>query len=558
MFKGIMTALVLFSITCANSAEIDRLAQEYIDYRAAFYPIWATGVGIHDYDSLLTDYSSEAIFQYRNELAILRQDLGDIDTSALGSDEYIDYKLLMSNLDRDEFFLNKYPLHARSAALYVEDITDGLYLLLIDKSRSMEEKAPFLLARIRQIGDFLNQRWDYQYDFAPIFYETAIDMLDGAVSLINETGKILLEAMPDSSRQIARYTRNAARDLQSYKLYCSIEKGDTRGSNIIGKDALNFLLKHIYFLDVNSDSLKTIGWTWYEIANAKMDSLEKVIAGRNEPETKITYRQDLTKQDIIDYYQWEINQEEKFVKDSNLVSIPDDIGACIPVEMPAFMRAIRKGIAYMPPPPFSSDQTGYFYVRPIEDLDSLAKLKYSAIIQNRGFRGSAVHEAYPGHHLQFSIANNNPDPLHKIQVNLMMAEGWALYCEQMATEHGLFPKDELAERWHGVYGGIRFRAVRVIVDCSLADGSMTPDSALAFMNSMLGENTDYFTAEIRRYSEYPTQALSYLTGKLMIMQMLKKARAMEGNSFSLKAFHDKILAEGTIPPTLIAEKLGYK
>ncbi len=288
-----------------------------------------------------------------------------------------------------------------------------------------------------------------------------------------------------------------------------------------------------------------------------MGSLNNIIAAKSQT-GETAFNSSLTKKDILDYYQREINETAKFFKEKDIVTIPDDIGACIPVEMPEFMRAIRKGIAYQPPPPFSSDQTGYFYVRPIDNLDSTAIARYSSMIKNHGFRGSVVHEAYPGHHLQLSLANRNPSLLRRIQDSRVFSEGWALYCEQMAIEQGLYGDDDLDARWRDVYGGIRFRAIRIIVDCCLAEGSMTPDSALTFMNNTLGENTEYFKAEIRRYCANPTQALSYLTGKLIILDMLEKARAKEGNSFSLKQFHDKLLAEGSIPPNLIAEKLGYK
>ena len=558
MFKKVVLFAVLISAICVNAGEVDKLAQEYINTRARFYPIWATGVGINDYDSLLTDYSSEAIFYYRNDMAIFRQKLAAIDTTRLSVDELIDYKLMFANLEYDEFILTRFPLHSLSAALYIEEITDGLYLLLIDKSRSIEEKAPFLLARLKRIGDYTEQRWEYQYEFASIYYETAIEMTDGAIDLINETGKILLEVMPDSSRMISRYMQNAVRDMKSYKMYCQVENGSTIGTHVIGKDNLNFLLKDVYFLNVNSDSLKQIGWQWYKKAESAMDSLQKVMDTKGQLPKPVIFQKELTKQDILDYYQREINETADFFRNKDIVTIPQDIGPCVPMEMPEFMRAIRKGIAYQPPPPFSKDQTGYFYVRPIEDLDSAAIAKYCAMIQQHGFRGSVTHEAYPGHHLQLSIANRNHDPLRKIQSNTMLQEGWALYCEQMATEQGLFADDDLAKRWYGVWGGIRFRAVRIIVDCSLAEGSMTPDSALVFMNTTLGENTEYYKAEIRRYCANPTQALSYLTGKLMIMEMLEKARQKEGKSFSLKEFHNKLLAEGSIPPELIAEKLGYK
>lgn len=562
MFKGLMLAILMAAVSYAGQPEkLNDLSQQYINYRAKFYPIWATGIGIHDYDSLFTDYSAEGIFQYRNNIAIIRHELQDIDSKKLAGDDLINYKLLTSNIEEDEFFLTTFPLHERSAALYIQEPLDGIYYLLIDNTRTIKEKAPFIMARIKKLGDFIEQRWVYQYHFAPIYYQTASEMVDGGISLVEEASKLVINAVSaDSARYMARYMQNAIGDLKSFKTFCDIENENIIGTNVIGKENLNYLLKHIYFIDIDSDSLKKIGWEWYRLSNAKMDSLQEMIDSRqaeNEPPAEVNWS--LTKNDIMNYYQWEINETAGFFRDHNIVTIPDYIGLCVPVEMPAFMRALHKGIAYQPPPPLSTDKTGYFYVRPIPDLDSAAIVNYNNIIKTRGFEGSAVHEAIPGHHLQISIANHNSSALRKIQENTMMSEGWALYCEQMAIEQGLYDNDkDLLKRWQGTWGGIRFRAVRIIVDCSLAEGSMTPDSALVFMNAMLGDNTNYYKSEIARYCAKPTVALSYLTGKLIILDMLDKARQKEGKSFSLKNFHDRILAEGTIPPILIAEKLGYK
>jgi uncharacterized protein (DUF885 family) len=77
------------------------------------------------------------------------------------------------------------------------------------------------------------------------------------------------------------------------------------------------------------------------------------------------------------------------------------------------------------------------------------------------------------------------------------------------------------------------------------------------MNQKLGENTYYFKAEIRRYCAYPTQALSYLTGKTLILRMRDRAKAEEGENFSLLRFHDRLLSEGSISPVLIAQKYGW-
>jgi len=558
VFKKLLISLMLISSSFAGvSEDLEKLGDEYINYRSRFFPVWATSVGIFDYDSLLTDYSSESVFAYRNNISKILQKLRQIDLESLTIDDYIDCRLLISNIQYDGFILGRFPYYEHSAALYVGETLNSLYYILIDNSRTMEEKGPFLLARLRQIPDFLDQRWEYVSQMDKIFFETAIEMAKDGPQLIEEAAQLLYKAMPDSTRRIARCTREAVSTLNNCKILFEIDKDDANENHFVGKQQLNYLLRNIYFLDVNSDSLKKIGWHWYNKTNSAMDSLQQIIDAKETDTGNSKLDTDLlTKDDIFQYYQWEIEQTADFLAENDIVTIPENIGECIPVEMPGFMQAMHRGIAYQPPAPFSSDQTGYFYVRPIPPLDSISTAKYNSMIKNRGFRGSVVHEAYPGHHLQLSIANRQPNPIRQIQQNIMMVEGWALYCEQMATEQGLFD-DDLDRRWMGVLGGIRFRAVRIIVDCSLADGSMMPDSALVFMNNMLGENTDYFTAEIRRYCSYPTTALSYLTGKLLILEMLEKARAEEGKSFSLIKFHDKLLAEGSIPLPLISKKLGY-
>ena len=557
--KLFLTLAIISSAYAGQSDELAKLGQDYIDCKSRFSPVWATGMGIFDYDSLLTDYSSESIFDYRNKISIVMQKLRQMKTKKLNPDDYIDYQLLVSNIKYDEFILAKFPIHEHSPALYLEDALNSLYYILLDNSRTIEEKAPFLLARMRAIPEFLEQKWVYQSYMDKIFYEIAIDIAADGPKLIEETAQLLYEAIPDSARRIARYKTGAAAAIKNYGIFCKVEIKEANESHFIGKDQLDYLLKNIYFLDINSDSLITLGWHWYNKADAAMDSIQKVINSK-QPDI-INIKPDpspLTKEDILQYYQREIDQTADFLRQHDIVTIPDDIGRCIPVEMPGFMLAAHRGIAYQSPPPFSSDQTGHFYVRPIPALDSATTTQYKNMIQNHGFKGSVVHEAYPGHHLQLSLANRHPSSIRRIQGNTMMAEGWALYCEQMATEQGLFDDDDLDQRWLSVYGGIRYRAARIIIDCSLADSSMTPDSALVFMNNMLGENTYYFKAEIRRYCAHPTQALSYLTGKLLILEMLEKTRKKEGKSFSLKRFHDSMLAEGTIPLPLIVEKLGYK
>lgn len=549
--------VILVGVAAAGDSRLDRLASEYLNAKSRFYPVWATNLGIHDYDTLLPDYSIQAVYGYRNRLSLFESKLREIDTMKLSMDDYIDYKVFKSNLAADNFWLTRFPLHEISPALYIDDALNSLYYLMLDQALADTARASALLSRLQKIPDFLNKSWNIQFNQAKIFYETAIETAENSEPLINEIENYLKATFPDSSVRIAQICGLAKVTIRNYALTCKIEAPDAPGTFSLGKANFNYLLKNVHLLDIDSDSLKKIGWHWYEISDKAMDSLRSIVESlppvpKFSPPNPDTFDID----DIFAYYRWEIDQTARFFSEKGLVTIPQNVGPCIPVPTPAFMQATTRGIAYEPAPVFSSDPTGRFYVRPIPPLDSLLKQKYYSDIINRTFRGSVVHEAFPGHHLQLGIARNHSSLIRKISQNTMFCEGWALYCEQMATEQGLYSENELTRRWLGVWGGIRFRAVRIIVDCGLHDGSLSPDSALALMNNLLGENTDYFVAEIRRYCANPTVASSYLIGKLQILDMIESQKKRLGKSFSLRRFHDALLSEGTIPPSLIAKKLA--
>ncbi|MCK4372009.1 MAG: DUF885 family protein, partial [candidate division Zixibacteria bacterium] len=194
-----------------------------------------------------------------------------------------------------------------------------------------------------------------------------------------------------------------------------------------------------------------------------------------------------------------------------------------------------------------------------EDLDRQqleARFRY---IHRRGFRGSVVHEAYPGHHLQMQLAGRHPDPVRRWASSYMMIEGWALYCEEAVYHHGLYGEED-AVRWLGVLGGIRFRAMRIVADVMLHTGQFTyeecVDWAIDALDITSESSKDYIRREIRRYTFQPTYQMSYLMGKREIMRLRDAAKARDGDAFDQKAFHDVLLAEGSIPPTLMWRVLG--
>jgi uncharacterized protein (DUF885 family) len=224
------------------------------------------------------------------------------------------------------------------------------------------------------------------------------------------------------------------------------------------------------------------------------------------------------------------------------------------VETPVFLRRVIPGPAMEGPAPLDEKQTGVMYIPPLpEKFDSAQRRQYYNTGRRHGYRGGIVHEGFPGHHFQLSIANHNQSFIRRLQFNTCLIEGWALYCEQMVVEQGLYPRDSFPDlRW---LGGVWFRAARIIVDAKLHTGRMSYDDAWRFMVEKCWPDTAFFQAEVRRYCLSPSQPMSYLVGKTQLLALRDEYRKRMGDRFTLRDFHDRLLAEGSIPVSLIRRKL---
>ena len=167
---------------------------------------------------------------------------------------------------------------------------------------------------------------------------------------------------------------------------------------------------------------------------------------------------------------------------------------------------------------------------------------------------TAFHETIPGHHLQVAIAVERTEihPLGRYIFNSGYVEGWALYAEQLADEMKLF-SGELDRL--GMFGSQNWRAVRLVVDSGMHSFGWTRQQAIDYMMAHTTANATDATSEIDRYIIWPGQATAYMLGRLEILAAREEARAAAGNTFDIKAFHDRVLEDGSVPLTFLREKI---
>jgi uncharacterized protein (DUF885 family) len=171
-----------------------------------------------------------------------------------------------------------------------------------------------------------------------------------------------------------------------------------------------------------------------------------------------------------------------------------------------------------------------------------------------GMESLFLHEAIPGHHYQISLQQEN-ETLPKFRRFAWYGaygEGWALYCESLGKELGLYTDPY---QYLGALGDEMHRAIRLVVDPAIHVMGMSRDEAIQYMMDNEQIDLQGATAEIERYMAIPGQALSYKVGSLKIRELREKYAAELGDKFSLAAFHDEFLKDGGLPLKVIEAKM---
>lgn len=193
-------------------------------------------------------------------------------------------------------------------------------------------------------------------------------------------------------------------------------------------------------------------------------------------------------------------------------------------------------LAYYQQPPFDGSKPGVFFVN-LRDVDEHRRFR---------MRTLTYHEAVPGHHFQIAIAQELEDVpfFRRIVPFTAYIEGWALYAETVAAEHGFLddPFDRL-----GYLIDQQLRAVRLVVDTGIHSKRWTRDEAIQYMVENTGMPESEVVAEVERYIVLPGQACAYKVGQLKILELRERAQEELGTDFDLSEFHNVVLKNGAVP-----------
>ncbi|MBY0472465.1 DUF885 domain-containing protein [bacterium] len=540
----------------AASPEFSKAVDTFYDKYFEDSPSFATNSGIHKHDSKLEDFSAEG---QAKTIGFLEKSLAQfqgLSTEKMTGDQKIDREVLLGFIQSKLFELKTIRNWERNPDLYSSFLSSVAFTLVSRNFSTPAARLKSLVAREKLMPQVLQAGRKNLKNPPEVFTKVALEQLPGTISFYEKEVPAAFASVKDAKLQAEFKKTNAAviAELKAYGEFLEKEllpksKGDFR----IG--AKNYSLKLLYDERVSTplDQLLEIGKKNIKQNQDEFKALAKKISPDKTPEKVL---EDLTKNHTTgDKLLGEVRQSlsglRNFVLKNKIASIPGDSVLRVE-ETPPFMRALSMASMDIPGPYEKESKEAFFNVTlPEKDWDQKRIDEHLEGFHRGTLIATAIHEAYPGHFVQF-VWKQVPKmtKVRKLVDCGSNSEGWAHYTEQMILDEG-YGKGDPALRLGQLQDAL-LRNARYIVGIQMHTGKMSYDEAIDYFVKEGFQSRANAEREVKRGTSDPTY-LVYTLGKLEIFKLREDYQKKLGKAFTLKKFHDEFLGYGTIPLSLIRQ-----
>ena len=556
--------------------KLNNYFHDYLETQFRHQPLEATQLGDHRFDSLLDDLSREALAVRRaRDVEALEALPRQIDYAQLSRSSQIDYEIFRHDLTRSIWEAENLHPFEDDPRVYGSYISDSVYSLLTQSTLPKETNIANCLARMEQIPRVVAAAKDNLRHPARPLLETAIRQNQGSIAFYEKdifeyAGKTpRLAALKASAQRVAACLKEYQGFLEKDLLPRAT--GDWR----LGRD--KFCRKFELDMDANLTADQVLAEAQAEFDRVQRDMY--VVArqlwsafypGRALPPDDAAGRRE-TIQRVLDRIGEDhggpetltrdvrkaVTQIKRFISERDLLRLPEP-DSCRVVEMPEFQRG--NSTAYMnSPPPLDPKALGYYAVSPPPKDWSAQRVKSYLEEYNRYMlQILTIHEAYPGHYVQFEYSNRNPSSIRRVLQSGVFIEGWAVYTEQTMLDEG-YGRGDLALRLTQLKFYLRAIA-NTILDHQMHCAEMTDDEALRFLTEQAYQSEGEARMKIIRAKQSAVQLSTYFVGRMAHYRLRQAVERELGAEFNLGRYHEAVLAHGPVPvkylPELVRARLS--
>jgi uncharacterized protein (DUF885 family) len=553
--------------TNGSTTTWDALVEDYFDQGYfRFRPSDATLDGFHRYDSQLGPYSRsgiteeiETLHQYENRFAA-------VDPRTLNSLAAVDRELILSDIRNRLLTLEMIRPWQNNPDSYSSGITISAFVIMERHFAPTNERLASLIAREKQMPEALAAARKDLENPPRIYTEIALEQLPGMISMFEKDVPAAFADATDPAlkRQFGESNKAVVTALNDYQVWLKSDvlarsKGDFRTGNDI------FTKKLLYedMVDIPLDRLLEIGTADLRKNQAEFARVARQIDANKTPRQVLQELADdhPSPSQLLQSFRDTFDSLISFIRAKQIVTIPSDVRPIVR-DTPPYKRATSTASMDTPGPLETNSKEAFFNVTLPGPHDSPEEIKGRMEDFNRGtITSTSVHEAYPGHYMQFLFLAQIPTEARKILWTPTTGEGWAHYCEQMMLDegygqpgYGAFDAREAALIRLGQLEDALLRDARFIVGIQMHTGKMSFDQAVDFFVKEGYQTHEIGLVETKRGTSDPTY-LYYTLGKLEILKLRSDVQRKQGTKFSLQKFHDDFLRQGFAPIKIIRQSM---
>ena len=555
------------SALASEDVAFQALADEFITGYLAWRPQQGTSLGLHEYDGRMTDLSRAS---WERELERLKQfdrRLDGIRYGRLSERGRYDFRLLRAGLRRELLKLDERKVYTQNPMAYAGALNVNIYIKRDFAPRA--QRVASLTTILEQApAHFAAARENLSPELAKPLVETAIEVAQGSAEFLRKDLNEALKDFQDEPHR-ARFlaaNQRAMAELNDFVKWLKAERlPRAHASYALGRHRYSRMLREGELIDLPPDEILAIG-----LRELKREQQVFAEAARaidpSRPAIEVfreIQRDHPTEDSLLPETRKNLEAIRQFLIDRQVVTIPSEVRPRVE-ETPQFDRATS--FASMDTPgPFESKATeAYYYVTPVEkEWSPRQKEEWLTAFNYYTTDVVSIHEAYPGHYLQFLCLNaSSANRLEKIFDSYAFVEGWAHYTEQMILDLGFgvnMPSrttqpDALKKAKYRLAQSDEalLRLCRLCVSIRMHCQGMTVDEATRFFQ----ENCYYEEKPAHQEAvrgTFDPEYLYYTVGKMQILKLRRDYERQEGEKYSLKRFHDEMLRHGMPPLRLLRE-----
>lgn len=562
----ITVALALFCSIAAHAEESDntafhKLADNFLDGYFQARPLAGVSLGLHEYDGRVPDFSPAALAAERKRLEEFgTRFAGVAESKTLGAKKRSDLKTLQLVVKDELFQFDESREFEKNPMTYAQAFDFNVYLKrdyapLADRLRhivTLAKAAPAFLATARTnlVDPLARPKVTLAIDIAQGTAEFLEKDLAKAVSGVKDEA-LMTEFRAANAKAVAAFNE--------YASWLEKEKLPQADDNYaLGEERYRKFLAARDAITMPPDQILEIGLAELKREQVAFADAAKIVAPGKTPieAMRELQRQHPTADGLIPDTRKNLEAIRQFLIDHDIITIPSEVRARVE-ETPAYQRAGSFASMDTPGPFEKRGAEAYYYVTPVEpEWSEKEKDEWLGAFNRYTLDVVSIHEAYPGHYVQFLHLNASPvTRIAKMFGSYAFTEGWAHYCEQMLVDEGYGgtglegAKYRLAQSDEAL-----LRICRLCVSIKMHCHGMSVEEATKFFQ----DNCYYEQKPARQEAlrgTFDPGYLFYTLGKLQLLKLRRDFQKQEGANYSLKKFHDAVCDHGQAPVRLLREVL---